>query len=37
MPYGDHGFAIPKRAGIGQERALEVITDGVVEWTASLV
>ncbi|MFZ4234688.1 alpha/beta family hydrolase [Streptomyces murinus] len=37
VPYGDHGFAIPKRAGISQERALEVITDGVVEWTASLV
>ncbi|MEV7499942.1 alpha/beta family hydrolase [Streptomyces sp. NPDC093018] len=37
VPYGDHGFAIPKRAGIGQEQALEIITDGVVEWTASLV
>ncbi|MFY4723815.1 alpha/beta family hydrolase [Streptomyces sp. LaBMicrA B280] len=37
VPYGDHGFAIPKRAGIGQEQALETLTDGVVEWTASLV
>ncbi|WDO06309.1 hydrolase [Streptomyces murinus] len=36
VPYGDHGFATPKRAGIGQERALEIITDAVVEWTASL-
>ncbi|MGW7257142.1 alpha/beta hydrolase family protein [Streptomyces sp. NPDC054834] len=36
VPYGDHGFAVPKRAGITQERALEVITDAVVQWTASL-
>lgn len=36
VPYGDHGFAVPKRAEITQERALEVITEGVVEWTASL-
>ena len=36
VAYGDHGFAVPKRAEIGQERALEIITDGVVQWTASL-
>ncbi|WP_053662056.1 alpha/beta family hydrolase [Streptomyces sp. MMG1121] len=36
VPYGDHGFVVPKRAEIGQERALEVITEGVVEWLASL-
>ncbi|MET8947097.1 alpha/beta family hydrolase [Streptomyces sp. NPDC004542] len=36
VPYGDHGFAVPKRAGITQERAWEVITDAVVEWIASL-
>ncbi|MFF7972114.1 alpha/beta family hydrolase [Streptomyces sp. NPDC007905] len=36
VPYGDHGFAVPKRAEITQERALEVITGGVVEWVASL-
>ncbi|MFI2201588.1 alpha/beta family hydrolase [Streptomyces sp. NPDC020192] len=36
VPYGDHGFAVPKRAEIGQERALEVITEGVVQWIASL-
>ncbi|MET8612747.1 MULTISPECIES: alpha/beta hydrolase family protein [Streptomyces] len=36
VPYGDHGFAVPKRADITQERALEVITEGVAEWTASL-
>ncbi|MFE1313437.1 alpha/beta family hydrolase [Streptomyces sp. NPDC058755] len=36
VPYGDHGFAVPKRAGITQERALEIVTGGVVEWVASL-
>ncbi|MFD6191218.1 alpha/beta family hydrolase [Streptomyces sp. NPDC060275] len=36
VPYGDHGFAVPKRAEIGQERALELITDGVLKWTGSL-
>ncbi|MFF5017074.1 alpha/beta family hydrolase [Streptomyces sp. NPDC001165] len=36
VPYGDHGFAVPKRAEITQERALEIVTGGVVEWVASL-
>ncbi|WP_200304991.1 alpha/beta hydrolase family protein [Streptomyces adelaidensis] len=36
VPYGDHGFVVPKRAPLGQEEALKVITDGVVEWIASL-
>jgi predicted alpha/beta-hydrolase family hydrolase len=36
VPYGDHGFAVPKRAPLGQDEALKVITDGVVEWIASL-
>ncbi|UXY29810.1 alpha/beta hydrolase family protein [Streptomyces sp. HUAS TT20] len=36
VPYGDHGFAVPRRAEITQERALEIITDGVVRWVASL-
>ncbi|QLJ05019.1 hydrolase [Streptomyces sp. NEAU-sy36] len=36
VPYGDHGFAVPKRADITQERALQIITEGVAEWTASL-
>ena len=36
VPYGDHGFAVPKRAEITQEQALEIITDGVARWTASL-
>jgi hypothetical protein len=36
VPYGDHGFTVPKRAEITGERALEIITEGVVEWVASL-
>ncbi|MFF3335033.1 alpha/beta family hydrolase [Streptomyces sp. NPDC002888] len=36
VPYGDHGFAVPKRADIGQDRALEIITAGVVRWVSSL-
>jgi predicted alpha/beta-hydrolase family hydrolase len=36
VEYGDHGFAVPKRAEITQERALEIITDGVTQWTVSL-
>ncbi|WP_141206872.1 alpha/beta hydrolase family protein [Streptomyces griseorubiginosus] len=36
VPYGDHGFAVPKRAGLTQEEAVTVITDAVVTWTGSL-
>ncbi|WP_020136689.1 alpha/beta family hydrolase [Streptomyces sp. 351MFTsu5.1] len=36
VPYGDHGFAVPKRAGITQEEAVTVITDAVVTWARSL-
>ncbi|WP_019058310.1 alpha/beta hydrolase family protein [Streptomyces prunicolor] len=36
VPYGDHGFAVPKRAEIGQEAALEIIAGRVVEWTRTL-
>ncbi|WP_031108062.1 alpha/beta family hydrolase [Streptomyces sp. NRRL S-146] len=36
IPYGDHGFAVPKRAEISQDEAVAVITDAVVEWTGSL-
>ncbi|MFI5532776.1 alpha/beta family hydrolase [Kitasatospora sp. NPDC051853] len=32
VPYGDHGFAVPKRAPVSQEEALEVITGAVVDW-----
>ncbi|MZF85872.1 alpha/beta family hydrolase [Streptomyces sp. SID5643] len=36
VPYGDHGFAVPKRAEISQDAAVSLITDAVVEWTGSL-
>ncbi|MEV6735590.1 alpha/beta family hydrolase [Streptomyces sp. NPDC051104] len=36
VPYGDHGFAVPKRADITQEQALETLTDAVVKWATSL-
>ncbi|MEU6605506.1 alpha/beta family hydrolase [Streptomyces shenzhenensis] len=36
VAHGDHGLAVPKRAEIGQERALEIVTDGVAQWVASL-
>jgi predicted alpha/beta-hydrolase family hydrolase len=37
VPYGDHGFAVPKRADISQDQALAILTDGVVTWAGSLV
>jgi predicted alpha/beta-hydrolase family hydrolase len=36
VAYGDHGFAVPKRAPLGQDEALETLTRAVVKWTASL-
>ncbi|MDO0936184.1 hydrolase [Streptomyces sp. DG2A-72] len=36
VPYSDHGFAVPKRAEIGQDEAVAIVTDAVVKWTGSL-
>ncbi|MGV9450496.1 alpha/beta hydrolase family protein [Streptomyces sp. NPDC003635] len=36
VPYGDHGFAVPKRADVTQERAVAIVTDAVVKWAGSL-
>lgn len=36
VPHGDHGLAVPGRAGITQEEALAVVTDAVVRWTGPL-
>ncbi|KOG38120.1 alpha/beta hydrolase family protein [Streptomyces resistomycificus] len=36
VPYGDHGFAVPKRAPLDQDQAVAVVTDGVVKWAGSL-
>lgn len=32
VPEGDHGFAVPKRAAVGQDAALKVITEAVGSW-----
>ncbi|MFG2572404.1 alpha/beta family hydrolase [Streptomyces sp. NPDC048481] len=37
VPYADHGFAVPKRAPVTQEQALDVVTAGVVRWAGSLM
>jgi len=34
VPDGDHGFAVPKRAAVGQDEALKVLTDAVGAWLA---
>ncbi|MHC3473661.1 alpha/beta hydrolase family protein [Streptomyces sp. 7R007] len=36
VPYGDHAFAVPKKADIGQEQAVAIVTDAVLKWTGSL-
>ncbi|MEU4654452.1 alpha/beta family hydrolase [Streptomyces sp. NPDC023723] len=36
VAYGDHGFAVPKRAPVGQDEALAQLTGAVVKWTGSL-
>ncbi|MGW7077539.1 alpha/beta hydrolase family protein [Streptomyces sp. NPDC054866] len=36
VPYGDHGFAIPKRADITEAEAMTRITDGVIRWAGML-
>ncbi|MER6672486.1 alpha/beta hydrolase family protein [Streptomyces sp. NPDC000983] len=35
VPFGDHGLAVPKRAGVTQEQAVALVTDAVVRWTAA--
>jgi predicted alpha/beta-hydrolase family hydrolase len=32
VPYGDHGFGVPKSADITEERALTLLTDAVTAW-----
>ncbi|WP_190090057.1 alpha/beta hydrolase family protein [Streptomyces melanogenes] len=36
VPFGDHGFAIPKRASLSQDDALGIITEGVAQWVDAL-
>ncbi|MFE3106343.1 alpha/beta family hydrolase [Kitasatospora indigofera] len=37
VPYGSHGFEVPKRAPVGQAEVLETITDAVGAWVLGLV
>lgn len=36
VPFADHGFAVPKRASLTQEDALDVITGSVGAWLGGL-
>ncbi|WP_272260379.1 alpha/beta hydrolase family protein [Streptomyces xanthophaeus] len=36
IPYGDHGFAVPKRADLTQEEVLDMITAAVGGWLTGL-
>lgn len=36
VPYGDHGFAVPKRSGLTEARTMEVLTGAVTGWLTSL-
>ncbi|MER6303096.1 alpha/beta family hydrolase [Kitasatospora sp. NPDC001539] len=37
VPYGGHGFAVPKRAGVGEEEVLGLICSAVGDWVLRLV
>ncbi|GAA3866053.1 hypothetical protein GCM10022227_24320 [Streptomyces sedi] len=36
VPEADHSFAVPKRAALGQEAALTMLTDAVADWLAAV-
>ncbi|MFE9929044.1 alpha/beta family hydrolase [Streptomyces sp. NPDC005533] len=36
IPYGDHGFAVPKKADLTQDEALAKITGAVARWLSAL-
>ncbi|MFF1905288.1 alpha/beta family hydrolase [Kitasatospora sp. NPDC058218] len=37
VPYGSHGFEVPKRAPMGQDEVLELITGAVGDWLLGLL
>ncbi|MFF1450570.1 alpha/beta family hydrolase [Streptomyces sp. NPDC058274] len=36
VPYGDHGFAVPKKAPLDQGEAVKIVTDATAKWLTSL-
>ncbi|MFI7234613.1 alpha/beta family hydrolase [Streptomyces cyaneofuscatus] len=36
VPYGDHGFAVPKKSGLTEAQAMDVLTGAVTGWLTSL-
>lgn len=36
VPYGDHGFAVPKMAPLTQDQAMDLLTAAVAEWLERL-
>lgn len=37
VPHGDHGFAVPRRSGLTEDRAMEILTSAVTGWLAGIV
>ncbi|MFI5745197.1 alpha/beta family hydrolase [Streptomyces sp. NPDC051644] len=37
VPYGDHGFAVPKKAGLTEDQTMEILTAAVTAWLSTLV
>lgn len=37
VPHGDHGFAVPKRSGVTEDQAMEILTSAVTGWLAAIV
>ncbi|MEW1694670.1 MULTISPECIES: alpha/beta family hydrolase [unclassified Streptomyces] len=35
IPYGDHGFALPRKAPLGQEEAMGLLVTGITEWISA--
>ncbi|MBT2427019.1 MULTISPECIES: alpha/beta family hydrolase [unclassified Streptomyces] len=36
VPYGDHGFAVPKKSGLSEAQAMDLLTGAVTGWLTSL-
>ncbi|WP_406497259.1 hydrolase [Streptomyces sp. NBC_00846] len=36
VPYADHGFAVPKKSGLSEDQAMEILTTAVTGWLSAL-